>query len=173
MDAMQRHRYAVWAGACLTSWLASGSVRGEPAPAACSGHDAIAAIQAVKKADTPRERMRRARVVDKLLMQNPACGTQDVVSELIGLLHDSNGGVRYWSAMALGDIGPAAAPAIPALEDALRKEPNLPGSEFPARNGYLFALKKIRPGGDGKPSTEPAGKDDGKPPGRASEKKSP
>jgi len=139
--------------------LSSGSVSAQNAPRECPDHRAIEAIRAVKKPNTPRERMARAREVDKLLMQNPSCGSPDVVAELIKLLRDLNGGVRYWSAMALGDVGPTASAAIPALEEALNNEPKVPASQFPVTRGYLFALKRIREAAQRSPPAEPSQKD--------------
>lgn len=52
----------------------------------------------------------------------PECGqNQDMVRNIADLLDDKNDRVRFYAAAALGNIGPAARSAVPALERALRE----------------------------------------------------
>jgi len=48
---------------------------------------------------------------------------KDAVPALLKLIHDSDEGPRNTSCMALGDIGPEARDALPALRNALN-DPN-------------------------------------------------
>jgi HEAT repeat protein len=62
-----------------------------------------------------------------------------ILGELIAALHDDDTSVRAWSAQAIGQIGPDAAPAVPALI-ALLANPD-EGS----RNSACIALHGIGP----------------------------
>jgi hypothetical protein len=74
---------------------------------------------------------------------------KELVDKLIDLMSDENKQVRLWVALALGDLGPQAAPAIPALEKA-REEDEALLKEIGGRSGIWVmdavdvALKKIR-----------------------------
>ena len=46
---------------------------------------------------------------------------EKVITALANLMNDSDQVVRFWTAGALGQLGPQAAPAIPALEKALEE----------------------------------------------------
>src|SRR5678810_588110 len=50
-----------------------------------------------------------------------------IVADLSRLLSDDSERVRYWVAMALGHMGPGARAALPALEQALKERPGMPG----------------------------------------------
>ena len=66
----------------------------------------------------------------------------DVIAVLARLLEDKNGDVRREAAIALGNIGPTARSAVPALKKAIRF------SELDTeatRNAMIEALKKIEP----------------------------
>lgn len=53
---------------------------------------------------------------------NSECGSNEaVVKALISLLSDDVDGVRYEAAIALGDIGPRAKSAVPALYKAMKR----------------------------------------------------
>jgi HEAT repeat protein len=52
---------------------------------------------------------------------------------------DSDAGVRAWSAQAIGDIGPGAAEAVPALIALLRNQ------DVGSRNSAAIALRGIGP----------------------------
>ena len=45
----------------------------------------------------------------------PRMNIRPILGELIAALHDDDTSVRAWSAQAIGEIGPDAAPAVPAL----------------------------------------------------------
>jgi HEAT repeat protein len=68
------------------------------------------------------------------------------VDDIAGLLGDRDDSVRYWAAMALGQIGPSANRAVPALERALKEIEPVPGVVVPAKSsesGIRFALRRI------------------------------
>ena len=74
---------------------------------------------------------------------------KELVDKLIDLMRDENLQVRFWVALALGDLGPQATPAIPALEKA-RDEDEALLKKIGGRSGIWVidavdvALKKIR-----------------------------
>lgn len=64
------------------------------------------------------------------------------VMALTELLRDSNDLVRHWTALALGQIGPRASLAVPALQDALLEVQCVRASNN-SRFGITFALRRI------------------------------
>ena len=77
-------------------------------------------------ADEPSEN-RRAELADQIAyaVQTTRDTThfdRDTVDAIASLLQHEDGTVVFWSAVALGQIGPAARPIVPALESALDRE---------------------------------------------------
>jgi hypothetical protein len=76
----------------------------------------------VKVAPSSADRGEMARKLERLIdRKRRRTAPKELVDKLIILMGDENGQVRFWVAVALGDLGPQATPAIPALEKA-RKE---------------------------------------------------
>jgi HEAT repeat protein len=65
------------------------------------------------------------------------------IAQLSALLQDENDSVRYWSATALGYLGPRARSAIPALEKALEERADDLTSKS-SRSAIRLALQRIR-----------------------------
>ena len=97
---------------------------------------------------------------ERTSLDNLGVGT---IAAIASLLRDRLDTVKYWAAITLGDIGPTASPAVPALESAAKYiEPAFEspiigkiGVSSSAASTILDALRKIR----GEP-TEPARKAD-------------
>jgi hypothetical protein len=68
---------------------------------------------------------------------------ESVVADLTSLMSHRDDHVRYWTAMALGYLGPQAASSIPALENALKEVDNVHTSKTSA-SGIRVALARIR-----------------------------
>jgi hypothetical protein len=68
------------------------------------------------------------------------------IDDIAGLLSDRDDSVRYWAAMALGQIGPPAGRAVPALERALREVEASTSAIVAAKtseSGIRFAVRTI------------------------------
>jgi hypothetical protein len=65
-----------------------------------------------------------------------------LVSDVTALLTHESDAVRYWIAMALGQMGAQAQASIPALEQALRERPGKTGVKTSA-TAIRIALKRI------------------------------
>lgn len=64
------------------------------------------------------------------------------IAELAGLLGMHNDAVRYWVARSIGNFGPRAKTAVPALERVLPEVDCIKGSKTSA-SGIRFALTQI------------------------------
>lgn len=67
---------------------------------------------------------------------------QKTLGELETLLDSDNDLIRYWGAVALGNLGPRAKPAVPKLLKILAKVDCLNGP-ITSANGIRYALKHI------------------------------
>lgn len=80
----------------------------------------------------------------------------ELIDDLCALLQDRSDAVRLYAAIALGNIGPRASPAIPALRDALKRA-KVPagqlGPDLGSDAAIPIAIDKIQ----GKTSKESAG----------------
>jgi HEAT repeat protein len=71
------------------------------------------------------------------------CGQcTQIVSELVPFLRDDNDAVRYWVAMAIGNLGHCATNAVPALIQALGEKESSSDSKNSA-SAIRLALKRI------------------------------
>ncbi len=68
--------------------------------------------------------------------------TDTLVKELISLLDSPDDSVRYWVALSLGDLGPAATAAIPKLEKMLPDAECIYGV-ITSADGIRYALFKM------------------------------
>ena len=68
--------------------------------------------------------------------------TEALVMDLITLLDSPDDSVRYWVAMALGNLGPVAKAAIPKLEEMLPKADCINGA-ITSASGIRYALIKM------------------------------
>jgi hypothetical protein len=75
-------------------------------------------IREVRLASTVEVRRQRAEQLDTLVLRGGRFPASRV-TEITALLKSSDDVVRYWIAQTLGDIGPEAKSAIPALEKLL------------------------------------------------------
>jgi HEAT repeat protein len=69
----------------------------------------------------------------------PRMNIRPLLGELTAALQDEDASVRAWSAQAIGEIGPDAAPAVPALIVLLAN------SDEGSRNSACIALRGIGP----------------------------
>jgi HEAT repeat protein len=69
----------------------------------------------------------------------PRLNIRPILGELMAALHDEDTSVRAWSAQAIGEIGPDAAPAVPALIVLLAN------ADEGSRNSACIALHGIGP----------------------------
>lgn len=89
-------------------------------------------------------------LAEKVAATNPDKIGDAQIDDIVGLLGDADDSVRYWAALALGQIGPRANRAVPALERALRDrecegyptEPHIVRS-ITSADGIRTALEKI------------------------------
>ncbi|MGH6751127.1 MAG: HEAT repeat domain-containing protein [Bradyrhizobium sp.] len=70
------------------------------------------------------------------------------IADIAQLLHSNDDAVRYWAALALGQLGPRATVAVPELETALeeaelRDKLSIVGPELSTADGTREALRKI------------------------------
>jgi HEAT repeat protein len=68
--------------------------------------------------------------------------TEALVTDLTSLLDSPDDSVRYWVAMALGNLGPTAKAAVPKLEEILPKADCLNGA-ITSAGGIRHALIKM------------------------------
>lgn len=68
--------------------------------------------------------------------------TEALVTDLTSLLDSPDDSVRFWVAMALGNLGPAAKAAVPKLEDILPKADCINGA-ITSASGIRYALIKM------------------------------
>jgi PBS lyase HEAT-like repeat len=68
--------------------------------------------------------------------------TEGLVTDLVALLDSRDDSVRYWVAMALGNLGPAAKAAVPKLEEMLPVADCISGA-ITSASGIRYALLKI------------------------------
>jgi len=68
--------------------------------------------------------------------------TEALVTDITSLLDSSDDSVRYWVAMALGNLGPAAKSAVPKLEELLPKADCISGA-ITSASGIRYALIKM------------------------------
>lgn len=68
--------------------------------------------------------------------------TVKLVNDLTSLLDSPDDSVRYWIAVALGNLGPAAKAAAPKLKEMLTKADCIDGA-ITSANGIRYALIKM------------------------------
>jgi HEAT repeat protein len=105
----------------------------------------------VKAAPPSADRGEIARRLERLIdRKRSRIAPKELVDRLIDLMGDENGQVRAWVAVALGDLGPRATAAIPALEKAREEDEALLEKIGGVRTGIWVmdavdvALKKVR-----------------------------
>ena len=68
--------------------------------------------------------------------------TEALVTDMTSLLDSPDDSVRYWVAMALGNLGPAAKAAVPKLQEMLPKADCTNGA-ITSASGIRYALIKM------------------------------
>src|SRR5262245_33291005 len=99
---------------------------------------------------TTKERQENAYELATLILRKagkPA--PEKLITDLAGLMSDADQVVRFWAAVSLGNLGPQAAAAIPALEKALEQArtedpPDRFRTGIHLDDGIQQALDKIR-----------------------------
>lgn len=81
-------------------------------------------------------------LADLAQMINPNEVNSKILCELESLLDSDNDLIRYWGAVALGNLGPRAKSAVPKLLKTLRKVDCLNGP-ITSANGIRYALAHI------------------------------
>jgi hypothetical protein len=88
-------------------------------------------VREIEVKPLPRVRSELAQQMSELAEQaDPVEFDSELIDDIALLLRDSDESVRMWAALSLGHIGPRAAPAIPALEQALKEAAPTPGSDL-------------------------------------------
>jgi hypothetical protein len=109
----------VIAALCLT-YILQGSVAGRT-----DGWRAITLLAEslkVPSALSTKEREEKAYQLAALIRRKAGkAAPQKLITDLAGLMSDSDQMVRFWTAVSLGNLGPQAAAAIPALEKAFEE----------------------------------------------------
>lgn len=114
---------------------------GTPFDIAAPGNigEAIARVHLVSDGDERFKEIQRIAIV--LRGDSSGIVERDVIA-LAALMRDPDDGVRRWAAVALGNIGPRAAAAVPALQAAL-PEVDCLWAPASSRSGIIFALRRI------------------------------
>lgn len=94
----------------------------------------MAAVQSGKTADVRTDAAEHLASLTKKINKKEI--TESLVSESTSLLDSPDDSVRYWVAIALGNIGPAAKAAVPKLEKLL--------PEADCLNGAITSASGIR-----------------------------
>jgi HEAT repeat protein len=124
--------------------------------AAEKSDDAMAKIEAmIEKIRAEHSPLVRVNVAEQLAVflqhQDRSClNTLDakVIDDIASLLSDKDDAVRYWAALALGNIGAPAIRVVPSLEKALKDVEPAPGSgvigpDLSSASAIQGALQKI------------------------------
>jgi hypothetical protein len=121
---------------------------------------AVELADEVKVAPPSADRGEMARRLERVIdRKRRRTAPKELVDKLINLMSDEDKQVRFWVAVALGDLGPQATPAIPALEKARKEDEDFLKKIGGGRSGIWVmdavdvALKKIR--GEARPSPPP------------------
>jgi len=104
----------------------------------------LSAIAQVEKDQTPERRGDDAMALADVVRDHASVASDpDVIRRLVVLLGDGNDAVRGGAAAALGFIGPKAASAIPALEEAYEERKDQSGP-LGSSEAIKLALERIR-----------------------------
>ena len=144
----------VWLGVAIIVIGSSLAVFAEE-PSILSGEASIGEIKAIVEQMKVASSVEVRRTLSERLSDfcgrvDPAGFDADTIDTIAAFLKDSDDVVRFWTAAALGRIGPDARRAIPALEKALWARLNAPydGSllapTLDSSDAMEFALQKIR-----------------------------
>lgn len=122
MIPIRRVFVATMASAVLTA-ACSTAVRSEPLPAT---NELARAVDVITTETSPRARYDAAQALAIRVRQMAEAGELErvdlaTIDKIASLLSDSEDSVREWAALALGQFGPRAERAVPALELALAR----------------------------------------------------
>jgi hypothetical protein len=90
----------------------------------------------------PESRYQAIKRLTFVLHRDSSRAVESDVMALAGLLRDSDDLVRHWAALAIGQIGPRAASAVPALQLALSQVQCIRADKN-SQSGITFALRRI------------------------------
>ena len=107
-------------------------------------HEILRAIEQVEKDGTPEQKGEDAMALaDVVRAHGSVASDPEIIRRLVVLLGDVNDAVRGGAAAALGFIGPKAASAIPALEEAYEERKDQSGP-LGSSEAIKLALERIR-----------------------------
>jgi len=141
------HEMSVFNKFCMCAALAMGIFFAASVSCQISNGSAADSISAqvdeINRDSNVITRTQQAEQLSKMVKQlGPSAITDGDIDRLIGLLSDKDDSVRYWAAMSLGYVGPAAKKAIPALQADLKEHLCAPQSKTSA-SAARFALERI------------------------------
>jgi HEAT repeat protein len=101
--------------------------------------EAIAQVRSIADGEMRREALERITFV---LRRNSSHIVERDVMALAAFMSDPDDRVRQWAALALGQIGPRASAAVPALQAAIPAVDCVWAGKN-SRSGIIFALRRI------------------------------
>lgn len=102
--------------------------------------ETMAKIQSDKTVDTRTEAAQHLASLTQEISSKEV--TDALVADITSLLDSPDDSVRYWVAMALGNLGPSAKAAVPKLQEMLPKADCINGA-ITSASGIRYALIKM------------------------------
>ncbi len=126
---------------CFVLSAGAGSARASGGPALVEQiKGTMVKVQSEKTIDARTESAEHLAHLTKKISSKEV--TETLLTDLTSLLDSPDDSVRYWVAMALGNLGPAAKAAVPKLEEILPKADCLNGA-ITSAGGIRYALIKM------------------------------
>lgn len=126
---------------CLATPATTGIAQGTEGPASIKQiEDTLAKVRSYKTVDARTEAAEHLASLTHQISGKEV--TDALVADIISLLDSPDDSVRYWVAIALGNLGPVAKAAIPKLEQMLPKADCINGTVTSA-SGIRYALTKM------------------------------
>jgi hypothetical protein len=131
----------LFAALLAMSGMGAGQARTPPANdiAPMNVGEAIAQVRSISDGEMRREALERITFV---LRRDSSHIVERDVMALAAFMSDPDDRVRQWAALALGQIGPRASAAVPALQAAIPAVDCVWASKN-SRSGIIFALRRI------------------------------
>jgi len=126
---------------CVVLSAGAGTARASGGPALMEQiKGTMAKVQSDKTVDARTEAAQHLASLTQKISSKEV--TEALVADLTSLLDSPDDSVRYWVAMALGNLGPAAKAAVPKLEELLPKADCINGT-ITSASGIRYALIKM------------------------------